>query len=137
MSDPPSRASSQVEWEVEQIQQRLKDGATTFSALRDSVAELKDEIRPKPIRLALGLVGAFTAVLGVVWAAARYPDREEFDAARRKTEDKLYDLDRRSIEAAGEQQLIKRDVADIAKGQAAIEDKLDRALAPTTKRRQP
>ena len=54
---------------------RLREGAESFSELRRAVA-------PKPLSLVKMLpvlVVAVLSLLGFVWAAARYPDRHEFD----------------------------------------------------------
>ncbi len=124
--DPPG----ELRWEVKHLEHRLSEGAKAFSDIRDSVAALKEEIRPRPWKVVSIVATVFVAAVGVVWAAARYPDREEFDVARRKTDDRLYELDRKVLESAGEQRLMKRDVAEIAEGQKAIREKLDQALAP-------
>ena len=54
---------------------RLREGAESFSELRRAVA-------PKPmslVKMLPVLVVAVLSLLGFVWAAARYPDRHEFD----------------------------------------------------------
>jgi hypothetical protein len=54
---------------------RLREGAESFSELRRAVA-------PKPLSLVKilpVLIVAMLSLLGFVWAAARYPDRREFD----------------------------------------------------------
>ena len=57
------------------LELRLREGAEAFSELRRAVA-------PKPLSLVKilpVLVVAVLSLLGFVWAAARYPDRREFD----------------------------------------------------------
>ena len=64
------------------LESRLRDGAQAFSDLRAAVA-------PKPLSLAkvwLPLAAIVLTLLGFVWAAARYPDRREFDAKINSTQ---------------------------------------------------
>jgi len=54
---------------------RLREGAEAFSDLRKAIA-------PKPmslVKILPVLVVGVLSLLGFVWAAARYPDRHEFD----------------------------------------------------------
>ena len=58
------------------LEVRLREGAQSFADLRQAVA-------PKPLTLGkvwLPLTAIGITLLGFVWAAARYPDRHEFDA---------------------------------------------------------
>jgi hypothetical protein len=141
--DEKTPAEGELRWEVKRLKERLSEGADTFATVRDSIVtldkRLTDETRPRVWKVVTVVAGILVVVggaaIGVVWAAAKYPDGEEFHEARRKTEDKLYELEKRSIESAGEQRLIKRDVAEIAESQKAIQLKLDQALAPARRGR--
>ena len=71
----------EVEWRLQRakdaaLEGRLREGAESFGELRRAVA-------PKPLSLVKilpVLIVAVLSLLGFVWAAARYPDRSEFDA---------------------------------------------------------
>jgi hypothetical protein len=64
------------------LEARLREGAQAFSDLRKAVA-------PQPLTLGkvwLPLAAIAITLLGFVWAAARYPDRHEFDAKINSTQ---------------------------------------------------
>ena len=71
----------EVEWRLQRakdaaLEGRLREGAESFGELRRAVA-------PKPLALStviVPIVAIVSTLLGFVWAAARYPDRHEFDA---------------------------------------------------------
>lgn len=131
-------AEGELRYKVKALDRRLSEGAGTFATLRNSVEALDkritEETRPRIWKVVTVVAGILLvvggAVVSIVWQASRYPDRGEFDVARRKTEDKLYQLEVKAIESAGDQRLMKRDIAEIAEGQKAIQFKLDQALAP-------
>ena len=77
----------EVEWRLQRakdaaLEGRLREGAESFGELRRAVA-------PKPLTLSkvwLPLASLVLVLLGFVWAAARYPDRHEFDAKINSTQ---------------------------------------------------
>lgn len=72
-----------------------------------------------PILGALGLFGGF------VWQASRYPDRAEFDDAKREMRAATTAAERRMADIEKNAALTARDVAEIQKATDRIETKLD------------
>jgi hypothetical protein len=78
-------------WQLEDINKRLNVGAENFTNIRRSQASLERELQevktPKPIqtwRMAGFVLTVVVMVAGWIWAAARYPDREEYNALERE-----------------------------------------------------
>lgn len=145
-----------VEWKLEEQDKRLAQGAGAFSDLRNSIKEVQQDVHkthlkmeeanarfqemlaPKPIPIwkVIGtMFGIFVFVGGIIWAFARYPDREEFEKTQQKHEvkqDKLeQDLDHLRTEQSEiktDQRLIKESVKRQEDAQRNIDQKLDQLL---------
>lgn len=80
-----------MEWQQESIDKRLNEGAETFSEVRQSIKDIHEQLKPKPIPMWKVASFALTIMLLVgawIWQAARYPDRDEFNEARQTGEAK-------------------------------------------------
>lgn len=82
---------AKAEWKQEQSDDRFRQGADTFQKITESIELLNEKIAPKPTSMLkiLGLIAMFLGAVGtptiaLIWQAARYPDRLEFDATRRE-----------------------------------------------------
>lgn len=140
-----------VEWTQEQQDQRLSQGAGAFSDLRQSIADVREDIHkahsafqkaqaPRPIQwwkvAALGVSLASMAVT-VIWMLARYPDRGEFVDAQRANSGAHKDLEK-DLERLKEsqtsintqQQLIKASQESSDRSLQKIDHKLDKLLTP-------
>jgi predicted nucleic acid-binding Zn-ribbon protein len=152
-----------AEWKIEEQDKRLSQGAGTFSDIRSSIAELKEDVHsihnkfektnakwaemlaPKPIpvwKVVTGTFGIFVFVGSLIWAFARYPDRDEYEEDQTKTEQAQKrleeDLDvvkEKQSEIKADQRLIKESVERQEKAQESIDTKLDQLLQPTRGRR--
>jgi hypothetical protein len=71
-----------IEFWQREIERRLGEGVKQFGEIKIAVNDLQQAVRPKPLSvmkfLPVLVVGTLS-LLGFVWAAARYPDRHEFD----------------------------------------------------------
>jgi len=144
---------SKVEWQTEQVGERLGQGAESFSDLRNSIGEVRKDIKeahekfqeaikPKPMptwKVAAFAFSVLCVAATVIWMFARYPDRDEFNKAKaeeameiKSVVDKVDDLEDKQTEIRTTQQLIKGSVDRQEKAQEKIDSKLDRLLDPTT-----
>jgi len=70
-----------AEVRLDQHDARLREGATSFSELRESITALRDEVRPKPlpwwqiVMIVVAIVGTFGGGATVLFRA---PSRDEF-----------------------------------------------------------
>lgn len=94
-------------------------------------ARLISELRPKPWKVVATVGALVLAVGGLIFQAARYPDRAEYEsdqtaAAARfaKVESEARDMDRTQIRIIGQLDRIEQQLAEIKLAQ----DKLERAL---------
>ena len=149
-----------LEWESEQNRQRLKEGADSFTALRDSIQEQREALNeahkkwtkqwieatsPKPINIksviAIGITIAMI-IGGWIWSLARYPDREEFNAAQKsfETETRLVKEDVEEVKVeqirlSNEVRYIRDSVERQERRQEQLDQKLDKALGAPGRRR--
>ena len=98
---------AKAEWNAEDISKRLADGASSFGELRDSIKEVRKDIKdahekwqeamkPKPIQTwrVAGFIFTLLVTAGsFVWMFAKYPDREEFDKAKAASIEKIEGID--------------------------------------------
>lgn len=122
---------NQTEWQVENIEKRLKDGAETFGEVKRAIAEVRKEIgvayekfreaiAPKPIsplRVLAIAFPIFVVVAAWIWQAASYPGRGEFDRLRDD-----------QAELRANQMLIRESVDRQEAHQRDVNKKLDRLL---------
>lgn len=148
-SGGPSRVTldkrvDRIEWQQDAIDKRLSEGAETFSEVRQSIKDIHDELKPKPIATWKIASFALTIMLLVgawIWQAARYPDRTEFNEARQATEAKANKVQADVQHLRMEQVKIQADIKAIKSSQARTEKgmgeiKTDiKTLATTNKRR--
>lgn len=139
-SSPPAGPENErlavVERDVKEINRRLGEGAQSFDELRQAFNDaasatarefqaLTISTRPKEREIPwLGIAGLVIAILGpvglLIWNAAHYPERGEFNDLR----DKVGKLDTAD-------QLRTRDVKEITDTLRRIEDTLARAASTT------
>jgi hypothetical protein len=75
----------ELEWGRKDINRRLGEGAQTFSEIKKMVesVEKKTAPHPKPILPILGFgLTLLMIIVGGAWAAAHYPNRNEFDQVK-------------------------------------------------------
>ena len=142
---------AKTEWKVEAVDDRLSQGAESFSDLRNSIGAVRQDLKeaherftealaPKatPIWKILGLAfSALCVATTVVWMLARYPDRSEFNEAQKANsaahEDLEDDLDQvrdTQQNLAVDQRLIKASQESTDKSLTKIDGKLDKLLEP-------
>jgi len=140
---------SKVEWQTETIGERLGQGAESFSDLRNSIGEVRKDIKeahdkfteaiaPKPMptwKIAGFGFSVVCVVGGLIWMFARYPDRAEFNKAGedvakeiKAVEATVDDLKDKQGDMGTEQKLIKGSVDRQEKAQEKMDAKLDRLL---------
>ncbi len=152
-----------VEWKQDEQDKRLSQGAGTFSDIRTSIAELKEDVhsihnkfeqtntrwakmmapKPTPVwKIVTGTFGIFVFIGGLIWAFARYPDREEYETDQEKTEQAQKRLEEdfdvvkeKQSEIKADQKLIKDSVQRQETAQENINNKLDQLLLPPSHRR--
>jgi len=144
------------EWRVENVDDRLSQGAEAFSDLRNSIGEVRKDLataherfqealKPKPIPVwkAGGLVfGVLCTAITVVWMFARYPDRGEFNEAQKTNMKAHEDLEDDLVKVRDTQQVLGTDQRLIKASQEAtnetmgkIDSKLDKLLEPERRSR--
>ncbi len=121
-----------IEWEHESINRRLNDGAKTFSEMHQSQRALQTEIaemqKPKPMEWwkVAGFVLSLLALLGtMLWYAAKYPDRSEFNQDRQRNAERAKGFDRDLQLLKLEQVKIQSDVKTIKESQSRVERHFD------------
>jgi len=147
---------AKTEWKVEAVDDRLSQGAESFSDLRNSIGAVRQDLKeaherfsaalaPKPIPVwkAAGVVfGILCTAITVVWTLASYPDRGEFNEAQKQNstahEDLEDDMDlvrdsQRNL--ATDQRLIKASQESTDKSLGKIDGKLDKLLEPRPRKR--
>ena len=70
-------------WRLDTVDTRLDDGAEAFAKVRASIDDLREDQKPKPTptwKVASVAIALAAMVIVWVWQAAKYPDREEFNA---------------------------------------------------------
>jgi len=97
MSDShQSTSPPDLHWRVQdlerRVEERLRSGAATFDKLweaintvRDEAREQIDALKPKPMpawKILAALAGVAIFVGTLIWQAARYPDRDEYNDVR-------------------------------------------------------
>lgn len=93
----------------------LNEGAQKFSEIRAELGAINTKLERKPLSLLqLGgfLLTSFLAIGAIIWAAARYPERAEFNESRRQVDDMkfiVHDL----VRDVGDVKELRRDVAEI------------------------
>lgn len=110
-----------VEWEQEAIEKRLREGAAAFASVRDSIDDVREQIKPKPVptwKVIAASLSALALIGGWIWQAAQYPNRDEFEAVRSesaaiKIEQVRIQADLRSMRES--QTNIETNLRDIAK----------------------
>jgi hypothetical protein len=104
------------------LTERLNAGANKFGAL-------EEQLRPKP-RSPWTYIGALFGIVvfvgSIIWQAAKYPDREEFQAANAGAGDKIERLQADFSALQRSQDQITRDVAAIQHGQTRLETSMDK-----------
>lgn len=147
---------SRMEWRADETDRRLREGAESFEALREEIGDCRAELQeghkhleraiaPKPIGALRAIGVAFGIVVfagGLVWGAARYPDRGEFSAARKEDAGRVEAVNaelgrvkERQQEIRTDQEVIKASLARQEKNQEAIQTKLDKLLEAGAGRR--
>lgn len=104
------------------INDRLGQGAKTFSEIEKQVEVLNEKIQPKwttivPIALVVG---------GWIWVAARYPDPGKFETLQGQVQQ----LQMRQVEVNSELSGMNKALDALETRNARIEDKLDAVLRP-------
>jgi predicted nucleic acid-binding Zn-ribbon protein len=147
---------AKTEWKVEAVDNRLSQGAESFSDLRNSIGAVRQDLKeaherfteavapkPTPIWKILGLAfSALCVATTVVWMLARYPDRSEFteaqklnNAAHEDLEDDMDQVRNAQQDLATDQRLIKASQANADKSLGKIDGKLDKLLEPAPRSR--
>jgi chromosome segregation ATPase len=146
---------AKAEWQNEATSKRLSQGSEAFSDMRASLNQVRVDLsaahdkwheatQPKPIptwKVVGFAFGVLCTLATVVWMFARYPDREEFNAAQEAAQEahKALDDDMDRIGAkqqvlATDQRLIKASQESADKSLTKIDKKLDMLLQPARKR---
>lgn len=142
---------NRVEWNQEKQEERLNQGAQSFSDVRQAVEDtkasvhhLRDELQrvsaPKPIPWTWVAGFAFSALMvagSVLWTFAQYPDDQDFKAAQKvnakahmEIDAELGGLEEAQGELATEQRLIQQSQKNQAESLESIDGKIDRLLEP-------
>jgi len=140
---------AKVEWRTEAIDERLAQGAEAFSDLRNSMADVRSDIQqahdrfqeaiqPKPMavwKIAGLVLTVVVLVSSWIWQAAKYPNREEFNASKQESQlsqeklsDEIDSVKLKQAEIRTDQMLIKDSVQRQEKAQEKIDYKLDKLL---------
>lgn len=133
---------ARVEWAQEQVTDRLSQGAEAFGKLRTSLAEVREDLHkahqefqrlttPKPTpwyKIAGMIFGIGIVIIGWVWQASRYPDRNEFNSFRDKQEVDIKALREKQFTMATEQRVLTESMKRQEQAAEKIDSKLDRLL---------
>ena len=143
---------AKAEWRHEAMEERLSQGAESFSDLRNSITEVRKDLKqahekfteamaPKPIpvwKVAGIALTVCTLAASVVWMFARYPDRAEFNQAQKEhteahkeLEGDLDEVRATQRDLATDQRLIKASQETTKESLDKIDRKLDKLLEPT------
>jgi len=146
---------SKVEWTQERQEERLNQGAESFSDVRQSVDDLKGAVHklhgkiqavraPRPVPWTWVAGFGFSVVVafsGILWTLAQYPDGEAFGEAQEVNAKahKSLDVELDGLKAAQnglatEQKLSKQSLDTQAASLKSIDRKLDRLLLPPKER---
>lgn len=128
---------TKLEWALEHheqaIKQRLDQGAAHFSKLEQSLEEMKPKPRILPI-LGVGF-GIVTFVGALIWQAARYPDRTEFNQAIQQLQHENSSTSSDMHKMQMDSLVMQKNIESIQESQDreeratdAIRDKLDKLL---------
>ena len=133
---------AKAEWRHEAMEERLSQGAESFSDLRASIGEVRNDLKaaherfsealqpkPTPVWKSAGLAFSVLCVATtVVWMLARYPDRDEFNQAQKANAQAHDDLDDDLDTVRTDQRLIKASQESQDKSLGKIDRKLDKLL---------
>lgn len=114
-------------WQLEDINKRLNVGAENFTNIRRSQANLERELQdvkaPKPVqtwRVAGFALTVAVMLAGWIWAAARYPDRADYNAlehelrtTREQTNLRLQDFREEATKANTDRKILERRVIEL------------------------
>lgn len=134
---------AKLEWALEHhegaVKSRLDQGAQHFSKLENALEQLKP--KPKTLQIVGVGFGIVTFIGALIWQAARYPDRTEFDQAIRS----LQHENRATAEVVNKVQmdsiLMQKNIEAIQESQDreerntdAIREKLDKLIISGARR---
>lgn len=118
-------------------EERLTQGSQAFDDLRRSISDLATTISPKPMSagkitmIVLSIItGIGSIVGGVIWTAAKYPDRDEFNQSKAQMESlatKQAVIEAKAITTSTAMQRMEEQ-------QEKIADKIDEAITATRTR---
>jgi uncharacterized coiled-coil protein SlyX len=146
-TESPEQRMTRLEMDTARVNMRLENGQKEFMALREEQRALRGQIEqlgrdlaPKPLTrfqlfgfVAGPVLGLVLILGGIIWQAARYPDRAEVGLTTREMERRIGELEQK----LGEQ---GRDVAALngaserhEKTLEKVDAKIERLLTTTTK----
>lgn len=110
------KEQAELRGRIEIQNNQLKAGAESFQEMRKQIMDnAAKPLRPHQI---VGLAaGPLLAIAGIVWAAARYPERPEFE----RLDEKVRAMEVQQVETG-------RDVKDINRVISEMNKKLDRLI---------
>lgn len=148
MTDKPTD-TRELHWRVKdlerRVEERLRAGTETMSRLKSSLDAVHKEamesieaLRPRPTpwwKIASIAVGVASVIGALIWQAARYPDRQEFEAGQERQSDNLdrvrghvNEIKLEQVQIRGDVDAIRSSQARVEKSQEAISERLDEAL---------
>ena len=150
MSDaPPTPDNRELHWRVgdleRRVDERLRGGAQTFAELKAAIEAVRDEaqqgveaLRPKPMpawKLVASCAGMIVFVATLIWQAARYPTREEYNQSQATTRENIDEvrldvgaIKLEQVQIKGSVEHVRDALTRVERSQEAITEQLARAL---------